>query len=168
MSLIINFGLYQLGWFAIVVGAANGRPALGAGLGLAAVTVHLACPRLGPATQLGNCSGCTWLHARQFAALVGRVPISLRDDLPVACPTVGRGALDAIRYHPAVLPWLAIPPLPAVFRFGSDRWPHGLLCGRANRGRFVPGSAAPKLCVPGHRLRPWPFHCSFGWRTQSC
>ena len=29
MSLIINFGLYQLGWFAIVVGAANGRPSLG-------------------------------------------------------------------------------------------------------------------------------------------
>jgi hypothetical protein len=41
MSLFINFGLYQIGWFAIVVGAANHQPWLGMGLGLAAIGVHL-------------------------------------------------------------------------------------------------------------------------------
>ena len=41
MSLLINFGLYQIGWFAIAVGAANDRPWLGMGLGLAAIGVHL-------------------------------------------------------------------------------------------------------------------------------
>ena len=41
MSLLINFCLYQIGWFAIVVGAANDRPWLGMGMGLAAIVVHL-------------------------------------------------------------------------------------------------------------------------------
>jgi hypothetical protein len=41
MSLLINFGLYQIGWFAIVFGSANNRPWLAMGLGLAAIGVHL-------------------------------------------------------------------------------------------------------------------------------
>jgi hypothetical protein len=52
MSLLINFALYQIGWFAIVTGAANDRPWLGMGLGLAAIGVHLILAR-GRVWQLG-------------------------------------------------------------------------------------------------------------------
>jgi hypothetical protein len=45
MSLPVNFALYQAGWFAIVVGAASGRPWTGMGVALAAIAVHLALAR---------------------------------------------------------------------------------------------------------------------------
>jgi hypothetical protein len=38
---IINFGLYQTGWFVLVLGAAKKYPWLGAGVGIALVGVHL-------------------------------------------------------------------------------------------------------------------------------
>jgi hypothetical protein len=41
MTPLVNFGLYQLGWFAIVLGAANGHPWLGMTLALALVVIHL-------------------------------------------------------------------------------------------------------------------------------
>jgi hypothetical protein len=40
MSLLVNFLLYQIGWFAIVVGAGNGHPWLGCCLALLLVSVH--------------------------------------------------------------------------------------------------------------------------------
>jgi hypothetical protein len=39
--MVINFVLFQLGWFACVLGAANGRPWLGPLVVLVAVAVHL-------------------------------------------------------------------------------------------------------------------------------
>ena len=41
MSLLVNVVLYQIGWFAIVLGAAHGRPWLGSGVALALVAIHL-------------------------------------------------------------------------------------------------------------------------------
>jgi len=41
MSLLVNVVLYQVGWFAIVLGAAHGRPWLGSGVALALVAIHL-------------------------------------------------------------------------------------------------------------------------------
>ena len=45
MSLLVNFGLYQVGWFAIVLGAANGIGWLGAVVALLLVGVHLVLVR---------------------------------------------------------------------------------------------------------------------------
>jgi len=42
MSRVANFLGYQLGWLACVCGAAQGRPWLGAAVGLALVLLHLA------------------------------------------------------------------------------------------------------------------------------
>lgn len=42
---LINLALYQVGWFACVLGAAGGRPWAGAGLALVLVAVHLALVR---------------------------------------------------------------------------------------------------------------------------
>jgi hypothetical protein len=39
---ILNFALFQAGWFCCVLGAAAGRPWLGTGLGLCLVLAHLA------------------------------------------------------------------------------------------------------------------------------
>lgn len=39
---LLNFALFQAGWFACVLGAASGRAWLGTGLGLALVFTHLA------------------------------------------------------------------------------------------------------------------------------
>ena len=45
MSPFINFTLYQLGWFSIVLGAANDLPWVGAGFALTLVVVHLSLVR---------------------------------------------------------------------------------------------------------------------------
>jgi hypothetical protein len=45
MTLLVNFVLYQVGWFAIVFGAANDRPWLGMGVALALIALHLALVR---------------------------------------------------------------------------------------------------------------------------
>ncbi len=42
MHKLINFLLFQLGWFACVLGGAYGQPWLGTGIALAIVAVHLA------------------------------------------------------------------------------------------------------------------------------
>jgi len=42
---IINWGLYQAGWFAMVLGAARGYPWAGAGVGLVLVGVHVSLSR---------------------------------------------------------------------------------------------------------------------------
>jgi hypothetical protein len=52
MSSLTNFGLYQLGWFAVVLGAANHRPWLGMGVALGFVGIHLLLAP-GPLRQLG-------------------------------------------------------------------------------------------------------------------
>lgn len=41
MSNLTNFVAFQLGWFACVLGGANGQPWLGAGIGLLIVLMHL-------------------------------------------------------------------------------------------------------------------------------
>jgi hypothetical protein len=40
MNLLVNFLLYQIGWFAIVIGAGIGRPWLGGGISAVLVVVH--------------------------------------------------------------------------------------------------------------------------------
>lgn len=45
MSLLLNFVMYELGWFAIVLGAAAGHPWWGAVLALMLVTAHLVLTR---------------------------------------------------------------------------------------------------------------------------
>lgn len=40
-ALLVNFALYQIGWFACVFGAASGLSWLGAGLALACAVIHL-------------------------------------------------------------------------------------------------------------------------------
>jgi hypothetical protein len=45
MTLLVNFALYQIGWFAIVLGAANDRSWLAMGVALALVAVHLTLVR---------------------------------------------------------------------------------------------------------------------------
>lgn len=42
---VLNFVLYQSGWLCCVLGAANGRPWLGAGIGLVPVLAHLGLAR---------------------------------------------------------------------------------------------------------------------------
>lgn len=42
---LLNFIMFQAGWFACVLGAASGRPWLGAGLGAALALTHLAMSR---------------------------------------------------------------------------------------------------------------------------
>jgi fucose 4-O-acetylase-like acetyltransferase len=41
MNLIVNIVIYQIGWFACILGAANGRPLVGVLVVAAAVTWHL-------------------------------------------------------------------------------------------------------------------------------
>ena len=41
MAVLVNIGLYQVGWFACVLGAATGHPWLGMGLALGLIAVHL-------------------------------------------------------------------------------------------------------------------------------
>lgn len=41
VALAVNFALYQVGWFACVLGAARGLPWVGAGLALACAAIHL-------------------------------------------------------------------------------------------------------------------------------
>lgn len=42
---VLNYVLYQLGWFACVLGAAWGHPWLGSALGVLPITVHVALSR---------------------------------------------------------------------------------------------------------------------------
>jgi hypothetical protein len=42
---LLNYALYQAGWLILVLAAANGRPWLGAALGLALVGIHVALAR---------------------------------------------------------------------------------------------------------------------------
>ena len=42
---LINVGLYQAGWFAMVLGAAGGRPWTGAAVGLVLLSVHITLSR---------------------------------------------------------------------------------------------------------------------------
>ena len=42
---LLNFILFQAGWFACVLGAASGRPWMGAGIGAALALTHLALSR---------------------------------------------------------------------------------------------------------------------------
>lgn len=42
---VLNYALYQAGWFACVLGAAWGRPMLGAVLGVVPIAIHLALAR---------------------------------------------------------------------------------------------------------------------------
>ena len=42
MSVFVNFALYQIGWFAVVLGAANDRPWSGMVVALVMLLVHLA------------------------------------------------------------------------------------------------------------------------------
>ena len=42
MNLLVNFLLYQTGWFAIVLGAGSGHPWLGSGIATLLVAVHFA------------------------------------------------------------------------------------------------------------------------------
>ena len=45
MANLVNLCLYQVGWFACVLGAAAQRPWLGMGLGLVLLCIHLALLR---------------------------------------------------------------------------------------------------------------------------
>jgi hypothetical protein len=42
---LLNLALYQAGWFCCVLGAAHGRPVLGALLAMALILVHVALVR---------------------------------------------------------------------------------------------------------------------------
>lgn len=44
-ALVVNFVLYQVGWFACVLGAARGVPWLGAALAVACAAIHVALAR---------------------------------------------------------------------------------------------------------------------------
>lgn len=69
MRLIINFVLFQFGWFASVLGAANGMPWLGPLAVLAVVAVHLSLAQraMGELTLI---AGCAALGAVFDSALV--------------------------------------------------------------------------------------------------
>lgn len=62
-SKIVNFLLYQTGWFACVLGAAHGRPWSGAGVALALIGIHLALVRRpGPeAVLVALAGGLGWV-----------------------------------------------------------------------------------------------------------
>ena len=41
MTMLVNFVLFQIGWFACVLGAAHGMPSLGVAVATAVVAYHL-------------------------------------------------------------------------------------------------------------------------------
>lgn len=64
MARIVNLCLYELGWFACVLGAAGQRPWFGMALGLAFLCVHLVLVRgVRPQLALLAVAGATGLAA---------------------------------------------------------------------------------------------------------
>jgi hypothetical protein len=69
---LINFALFQAGWFACVLGAASGRVWLGTTLGLALVFTHLALvPNRGQETRLLAFALVIGIVVDSFHALTG-------------------------------------------------------------------------------------------------
>jgi Protein of unknown function (DUF2878) len=82
---LVNYGAYQAGWFAAVLGAATGHGDAGAAVAAALIAVHLGLARergpelalLALATLTGLVVEVWQLHAGTYRLLAGAVPANL-------------------------------------------------------------------------------------------
>jgi uncharacterized protein DUF2878 len=130
---LVNYALYQAGWFACVLGAAWGRPLLGTLLGILAVLAHVALAR------------------------------RRRDALVLALTTAAIGlvvdtvqiALGTLRFDVGTIaPWLPPPWLVVVWAQFAMTFHFGLgwLLGRPGRAALVGAIGGPLAFVAGQRL----------------
>jgi hypothetical protein len=91
---VLNYALYQLGWFACVLGAASGRPWLGSALGILPIAAHV---------------GLSCRRGDALALAVATAALGVAVDVP----QIGLGTL---RFGiGAVVPWLPPPWLVLVW-----------------------------------------------------
>jgi hypothetical protein len=93
MRLLANFVAFQAGWFACVLGAANGRFFLGPAVVAAAVTLHLALSedRRGQALLLAAAAVLGLLVETALSAIGATAPV--RDAIPAPFPPLWLFAL---------------------------------------------------------------------------
>jgi hypothetical protein len=133
MALLINFVLYQIGWFAIVVGVANGQPWLGTGVGLAAIGIHLSLAH-------------GWVRHLSLVFASGAVGLTL-DSLQLS--------LGVFRFPSGmIVPWLAPPWEVVLWMQFATLLP---FCLRWLSGRYLLGSVlgfvgGPLAFFAGERL----------------
>ena len=142
MSLLVNFTLYQIGWF---------RGCSGSGKQSTLVWHDLSpdTRRCSPCTRSwcvssflpGSCFRDNWLHTRQPSALAGSVSVSQRTSPSAVGPALGCCPMDTICHALAVLPSVGFSSLHALLPARSGRWPDGLLCGESSSGPFTSSSA---------------------------
>ena len=128
----INFALFQLGWFACVLGSAKGRPWTGPAFVAFALAVHLRSP-----------------ERRREAGLI-------------ACAALGGTALDSVLvsagiYRPAsglLLPWLAPPWITALWFLFATTLRHclGWLAGRYTLAALFGFLGSPMSFLAAERL----------------
>ncbi len=167
MANLVNLCLYQVGWFACVLGAATQRPWLGMGLGLMLLCIHLALVRgvlrhlalIGVAGAIGLAADSVQMWWGVF-----RYPNWTVDGGRMACAAVGCGAVAAVRDHPAVLLAVAVSTVLAQLARGTGGWTAGVLrrrkVGGHHHSAISPASLRPPSCSlvagyasPRRRLR---------------
>jgi len=127
---ILNYVLYQLGWFACVLGAAWGHPWIGSALGVVPIVVHVAlAERRADALVLALWTGAVGLAADTLQIALG----TLRFDVGTITATLPPPwlvliwAQFAMTFHFG-LRWLQLRPLRAAL-FGALGGPLAFLAG---------------------------------------
>lgn len=139
---MLNLGLYQAGWFACVLGTAKGYPWLGAGTGLALLTVHLVlCRERGKETLTVMC-----------IALVGTLVDTVQAYFGVFVFLSGYWTQWVVPFWITVM-WLQFATL---FHFALS-W----LSGRYFLSAVLGGIGGPMAFLTGERLGAAIFPCSF-------
>lgn len=130
---MLNYGLYQAGWLAMVLGAGRGHPWLGTATALMLLAVHIALARdRRSELQLAVVAGVTGLIVDSSLVTANLIAFPTGNIVSWACP-----------------PWIVVMwmQFSTTFRFSL----HWLL----NRPRLAAGLAAaggPLAYVVGHRL----------------
>jgi len=130
---LVNYVLYQAGWFACVLGARSGRVALGTGLGVAAVAAHVALARR---------------RRDELVLALGAAAIGIAiDTVQIALGTLAFEAGTVVPGLPPV--WLAVlwMQFAATFHY-SFRW----LAGRPAAAVLFGAVGGPLAFVAGARL----------------
>lgn len=116
----INFALYQLAWLACVLGAAQGWPRLGAGIGLAFVAIHVvSARRRGDELLLVAAGALVGLVVDRITISVGALDLSIGAVVPGWSPpwmiVLWMGFVTTFRFS---MRWIAGRVRPAI-AFGA-------------------------------------------------